>query len=312
MKALVADDEIVSRRLIESSIRRWGYEVAGANEGIKALQILLQADPPHMAVLDWLMPGLDGGELCRQVRARKDEAYTYILLLSSKKKSDDVVAGLEAGADDYITKPFEPQELKVRLRTGKRILCLLEQLTSARETLRDLAARDPLTGLWNHNSIFELMEKELARAERQGTSNGIVLADLDHFKHVNDTHGHLAGDRVLCAAAEAIRTTVRPYDLVGRFGGEEFIILLSGCDELNAVSHCERLRQAISNQAIEAGDQEIRVTASFGVTVVGPESRVNAEVALHVADSAMYLAKRNGRDRVELINATSECTVASV
>jgi two-component system, cell cycle response regulator len=312
MKVLVADDEIVSRRLIESSIRRWGYEILVAKDGIEALQILLDSDPPHMAVLDWLMPGMDGVELCRRVRARKDETYTYILLLSSKKSSDDVVAGLEAGADDYITKPFEPQELKVRLRTGKRILCLLDQLTSARETLRDLAARDPLTGLWNHNSIIDLLEKELARADRQGTSNGIVLADLDHFKQINDTYGHLAGDRVLCAAAEALRTSVRPYDLVGRFGGEEFIIVLSGCDELNAVSHCERLRHAIGNLTVDAPGREVHVTASFGVTVVGPDSRMNAQTALHVADSAMYRAKRGGRNRVEFLAATSECTAAVI
>ncbi len=299
MKVLVADDEIVSRRLIETSVRRWGYDAVVASDGLEASQILHGPDAPKLAVLDWLMPGLDGIQLCRQLRQEREDSYTYVILLTAKHSQSDVVQGLEAGADDYITKPFDPQELRVRLRTGKRILCLLDQLTSARETLRELAARDPLTSLWNHNSIIELLTNELNRADRQGASVGIVLADLDRFKAINDTYGHLVGDEVLRDAAQFMSSAIRPYDAVGRLGGEEFLIVLPGCDQINAVSHAERLRSALKRITVNTLSGSIHFSASFGVTVVGPEARVDALTAIRTADSAMYAAKHAGRDRVE-------------
>jgi len=262
-----------------------------------------------------MMPGLDGIQLCLAVRERKAATYTYILLLTAKHSKSDVIAGLEAGADDYIAKPFEPQELRVRLRTGKRILILLDQLTAARETLRDLAARDPLTSLWNHNSIIELLANELSRAERADASVAVVLADLDHFKAINDTFGHLVGDRVLCAAAECLRGSVRPYDAVGRFGGEEFLIVLPGCDRLNAIGHGERLRHAMSEVTIAAGERDVGVTASFGLSVVGPDARMGAVEAIETADAALYVAKRNGRNRVHAHQCTtcnSSCSSTTI
>jgi two-component system, cell cycle response regulator len=305
MKVLLADDEIVSRRLIETSVRRWGYETVVANDGLEALQILQGPDPPKLAVLDWMMPGLDGVQVCQQSRQNKgDESYTYIILLTAKHTQSDVIEGLEAGADDYISKPFDPQELKVRLRTGKRILCLLEQLTTARETLRELAARDPLTALWNHNSIIDLLENELRRAERQGTSVGVALVDLDHFKSINDAHGHLVGDHVLREAAQVMNSSIRPYDAVGRLGGEEFLVVLPGCDQINAVSHAERLRSALNRITIDTKSGPLHFTASFGVTVITPETTVDAQTAIRTADAAMYSSKHAGRDRVTF-NAAS-------
>jgi two-component system cell cycle response regulator len=300
MKVLVADDEIVSRRLIESSVRRWGYDVIVAADGDEAARILQEPDAPKLAVLDWLMPGLDGIQLCRQLREQKAESYTYILLLTAKHMQGDVIQGLEAGADDYITKPFDPQELRVRLRTGKRILFLLDQLTTTREALRQLAAHDPLTSLWNHNAIIELLAGEITRAERQGSCVGVILADLDRFKSINDTHGHLIGDHVLRQAAQVLGSVIRPYDAVGRFGGEEFLIVLPGCDPMNAVSHAERLRVALGRaEVLMPTGAPLHFTASFGVTVVGPDSYSDADTAIHLADSAMYAAKHAGRDRVE-------------
>jgi two-component system, cell cycle response regulator len=314
MKVLVADDEVVSRRLIEKSVRRWGYEPVLASDGLEAAHILHGQDAPKLAVLDWLMPGLEGIQLCRQLRQVKGDAYTYIILLTAKRTQSDVIEGLEAGADDYIAKPFDPQELRNRLRTGKRILYLLNQLTTAREALRELAAHDPLTGVWNHKSIIELLENELQRAERQKSSIGVVLVDLDHFKSINDTYGHLVGDHVLCEAAEAMTKTVRPYDPVGRLGGEEFLIVLPGCDRVNSVSHAERLRLAFSRIRVKTSSGTLGFTASLGVTVVGPETRIDAQTAIQTADSAMYAAKHAGRDRVEFgalraWNLCSGCTV---
>jgi two-component system cell cycle response regulator len=307
MKVLVADDEIVSRRLIETSVRRWGYEPVVASDGLEALQILHGPDPPKLAVLDWMMLGLDGIQVCRESRQKnEDDSYTYIILLTAKHTQSDVVEGLEAGADDYIARPFDPQELKVRLRTGKRILCLLDQLTTARETLRELAARDPLTALWNHNSIIELLENELRRAERQGTSVGVALVDLDHFKSINDTHGHLVGDHVLREAAQTMSSSIRPYDAVGRLGGEEFLVVLPGCDQINAVSHAERLRSALNRITIDTESGPLHFTASFGVTVVTAETTVDAPAAIRTADAAMYSSKHTGRDRVTFSAACLE------
>jgi diguanylate cyclase (GGDEF)-like protein len=300
MKVLVADDEIVSRRLIETSVRRWGYDVVVARDGLEASQLLQSPEAPKLAVLDWMMPGLDGIELCRELRKHDGDSYTYILLLTVKHNKSDVILGLEAGADDYIVKPFDPQELKVRLHAGKRILCLLEQLKAARETLRELAARDPLTRLWNHSTIIDLLVNEIDRAERQGAYVGVALLDLDHFKSINDTHGHLVGDRVLREVAQVMSCAVRPYDAVGRLGGEEFLIVLPGCDQINAIGHVERLRLALHRIVVNTVSGPIHLTASFGVAVVGPESRIDARTAIQNADSAMYAAKRAGRDRVEL------------
>lgn len=299
MKVLVADDEVVSRRLIEFSVRRWGYDPVVARDGLEASQILHSPDAPKLAILDWMMPGLDGTELCRELRKGDGDCYTYVVLLTVKRNKSDVVQGLEAGADDYLIKPFDPQELRVRLQTGKRILGLLEQLEAARETLRELAARDPLTGLWNHSSIIDLLVNEIDRAERQGAYVGVALVDLDHFKSINDTHGHLVGDRVLREAAQVMSSSIRPYDAVGRLGGEEFLVVLPGCDQIIAVGHAERLRLALNRIEVNTPSGPVRFTASFGVTVVGPETRVDAPTAIQTADSAMYAAKHAGRDRVE-------------
>ncbi len=201
MKVLVADDEMVSRRLIESSLSRWGYDVVVAKDGHEASQILLSPDAPKLAVLDWMMPGMDGTQLCHDIRQKKPEPYTYILLLTAKRAQDDVIAGLDAGADDYVTKPFVPAELKVRLRTGKRILYLQEQLINAREALRDQATHDHLTGLWNRAAILDILNRELGRAQRQEMPTAIAIGDLDGFKLINDTFGHSLGDEVLRSVA---------------------------------------------------------------------------------------------------------------
>jgi two-component system, cell cycle response regulator len=311
MKVLLAEDEIVSRHMLDSLVCRWGYEPVVASDGLEASQILQQPDAPRLAVLDWLMPGLDGVELCRALRQQKDTLYTYIVLLTAKHTKNDVIQGLESGADDYITKPFEPRELRMRLRSGKRIIHLLDQLTTAREALRELAARDSLTSLWNRSSIIDLISSELYRAQRQGSSVGVVIADLDHFKRINDTYGHLTGDNVLRQAAETMSNSIRPYDSVGRYGGEEFLLLLPGCDQINAIGHAERVRIALSRLAVNTREGDIPVTASFGVTVVGPEAYVDAPAAIAAADAALYAAKREGRNRVEFMATACESTLGT-
>ncbi len=231
MKILIADDSIVSRHLLEATLRKWGYDVMVACDGAEALELLQRQDAPSLIILDWMMPGMTGVEVCRRIRQRDGEPYTYILLLTSKSQKEDLIEGMEAGADDYITKPFDQNELQVRLRAGTRLVDLQAQLLKAREDLREQATRDFLTRLWNRSSIITELGRELARAVREARPLGVVIVDLDHFKHVNDTYGHLAGDAVLREAARRMQNSIRQYDSIGRYGGEEFLILFPGCSE---------------------------------------------------------------------------------
>jgi diguanylate cyclase (GGDEF)-like protein len=308
MKVLIADDEPVSLRRLTSSLSRWNYEVLVANDGVEASRILLSPDAPKLAILDWLMPGIDGVQLCRDIRGKKPEPYTYLILLTSKRAQDDVIRGLEAGADDYVRKPFDPGELKVRLRTGKRILYLQEHLISAREAMRDRAMRDELTGLWNRAAILNILEDELARSQRQSASLGVVLADLDHFKQVNDTHGHPMGDQILRSVAQTMRHAVRRYDSLGRYGGEEFVAILPGCDQSTAAGHAERLRAAVGRLSVDAPQGWICPTISLGVAVSDQHGSTAFDL-VQAADNALYKAKRNGRNRVELAEGATLLSV---
>jgi diguanylate cyclase (GGDEF)-like protein len=196
-----------------------------------------------LAILDWMMPGLDGVEVCRKVRQAGGAPYVYLIMLTGRAERRDVVQGMGAGADDYLSKPFDEQELRVRLRAGRRIVDL-------QEALRTLATRDALTGTWNRRAILEILRRELARGAREGTPVGVVLADLDHFKRVNDTLGHLTGDAVLSEAARRIGAALRPYDALGRYGGEEFLIVLPGCDPEGASQVAERVRGRVAEAPV--------------------------------------------------------------
>jgi len=307
VKVLVADDSIVSRHLLNATLSKWGYEVVIACDGDQAWEILQQPDAPKLAVLDWLMPGMTGLEVCRKVREyeRNRDAYTYILLLTSKSLKEDLIQGIEAGADDYIVKPFDQHELDARLRAGRRWIALQAELLVTREALREQATKDSLTRVWNRSSILESLAGELARADREPRPLGIVLVDLDFFKNVNDTHGHFAGDIVLQEAARRMRQSIRKYDSIGRYGGEEFLILLPGCDELTTFAQAERLRTRLEEEQIPLPDVSLQITASFGCTSAAPNGRVSADLLIRTADEALYLAKRRGRNRVELLSSAA-------
>ena len=311
MKILIADDSIVSRHLLEATLRKWGYDVTVACDGAEALEALQQGDAPALAILDWMMPGMTGLEVCRRIRQRAREPYIYILLLTSKSQKEDLIEGMDAGADDYITKPFDQHELQVRLRAGKRLADLQAELLSAREALREQASKDSLTRLWNRRSILDMLGRELARSSREPTPIGVVIVDLDHFKHINDTQGHLVGDAVLCEAARRMQGAIRQYDSIGRYGGEEFLILLPGCDEQTSFTQAERLRKQIGNAEMQLNGSSLRLTASFGVTCAIPGQSWTPEALIRKADEALYLAKNLGRNRVEYLNFESgEATLA--
>src|ERR671924_385299 len=198
VNVLIAEDDMVSRRLLEAMLTRWGYEVAVTRDGVEAWEVLQGADAPPLAILDWMMPGMDGVEVCRKVRQCGQEPYIYLLLLTTMGDKENIIEGLDAGADDYLAKPFDPHELQVRLRTGKRIMTLQAELIEAREALRVQAMHDALTGVWNRRAILEVLAKELARSRREGVPVAAAIADLDYFKRINDTYGHIVGDMVLC------------------------------------------------------------------------------------------------------------------
>ena len=300
MRILVAEDDPSFRRLLEEKLAMWGYDVVVAEDGGAALQILQSDDAPRLAILDWMMPEMDGIAVCRKVREMKPEPYTYILLLTSQQRDEDLVTGMEAGADDYITKPFKHNELRLRLRAGRRIIELQSELMAARDTFRVKAARDSLTGLLNHEEILGILNQELARAERDKQCVSVIMADLDHFKEVNDSYGHLAGDAVLRSAAGMMQTLARSYDYVGRYGGEEFLVILPGCCGECAVSFAERLRLRVGSSDIDTSEGMIPVTISIGVAASGGEKGWDADSNVKAADEALYRAKEQGRNRVEV------------
>ncbi len=300
MKVLIAEDERVSCRLLETFLRKWGYEVVVAENGAEAWEILQAEDAPRLALLDWIMPSIDGVELCRRVRKRVAQPYIYILLLTAKDDKCEVIEGLESGADDYLTKPFHPQELKARLRVGKRVLELEDNLVAAREGLQFKATHDPLTGLWNHSAILDVLGRELSRARRAAGSVGVLLADLDLFKSINDAHGHLVGDEVLREIARRMVASMRVYDSVGRYGGEEFLVIAPGCDASNARASGERLRAAIEVRPVSTSEGPIQITLSLGAVSSSAWREDDADALLRAADAALYRAKNAGRNRVEL------------
>jgi len=301
MRILVAEDNPVFQSMLRNMLSKWGYEIVMADNGRDAWRILQEDPAPNLAILDWMMPGLDGVEVCRRVREASQQRYIYVLLLTAKTEQKDLVEGMEAGADDYITKPFNTHELRVRLRAGRRILELQEQLLHAQDALREQATHDRLTGLWNHGSILEILEKEAARSEREQSPLAVLMADLDNFKQINDTHGHLAGDSVLRESARRLRAQIRAYDALGRYGGEEFLVVLPGSNQSGALTQAERLRACIDCEPFPTPAGEILVTCSFGLCWTDRPEPGGTKTLLRSADDALYKAKRMGRNRVEAV-----------
>ena len=300
MKVLIAEDDSISRRMLEAFLVKWGYEVMVAREGEAAWGVLQGNDAPELAILDWMMPGKDGIDICRSLRQRKGRRYVYILLLTARGQKEDIVEGLEAGADDYVTKPFDPFELRARLRAGRRIVELQTQLLQAREALRDQASRDPLTGLWNHGTILAILRKEVARASRTQSPFAVAMADVDRFKAINDTYGHPAGDAVLRETARRLRGAMRTYDSLGRYGGDEFLAVVPGCDLTDAARFAESFRARIDRKAVETPEGLITVNLSLGVAALENLQGLSSETLIRIADAALYRAKIAGRNRVAL------------
>ena len=297
MRVLLADDDALYRHVIQKALESWGYDVIIASDGNEALNILWSSNPPALAILDWMMPGMDGVEICRCVRERRQDPYIYIILITAKSRKRDVVTGLEAQADDYLAKPFDLQELRARLQSGQRIVNLQSALASKHRELSYQATHDPLTGIWNRSAILDILGREVLYAKRNKKPLSLALVDIDNFKLVNDTYGHAAGDTVLIEVVRRMQSALRHYDAVGRYGGEEFIVVMPGVSRKRALKIAERLRIRVAENPYSVMKKRIAVTLSVGVA---SEGRLGtAKSLLQFADKALYRAKASGRNRVE-------------
>ena len=311
MQALVVEDSAVYRKLIGDHLRSWNFGVTFEESGSEAWRILQQPDAPKLVLLDWVLPDLDGTELCHRIRlVGASGPYVYVILLTSNEGRQNMLEALQAGADDYLVKPFDELELKARLLVGKRILDLQEELVSARESMRHAATHDSLTGLMNRGEILVMLQRELERARRERKPVGVILGDVDDFKSVNDTLGHLFGDEALREIGRRLRMQLRIYDGVGRYGGEEFLMVLPSCDRPHALVRANELREIVGRTPVVCSGAERLITMSMGVAVSGSDGKNELEALLNQADAGLYAAKEKGRNRTEYFTPTSKKTPA--
>jgi two-component system, cell cycle response regulator len=292
MRVLVADDDEITLVALDGMLSHLGHEAVLARNGTEAWELIRRDDAPSLAILDWMMPDIEGPEICRRVREDRKRPYQYLIMLTAKDQLNDLVESLESGADDYLSKPFDERELRARLHAGERILALQDEL-------RARATFDELTGLLNRGTVRERLQREFALAVRHGAPVSIIVADLDNFKHVNDTHGHPVGDEVLREASKRLGSRMRSYDELGRYGGEEFLVVLPGCNLANALRVADRMRRAIAEEPVGTSAGPLQLTASFGVASVHKAPSPNIDAMIAAADEALYRAKRGGRNRVE-------------
>lgn len=305
-KVLVADDSAIYRKLVEQSLSEEECALLFATRGLEAIEIF-ERERPQLVITDWTMPDLSGVELCQKIRAAAESPYTYIIIVTGHAEKDMVVQGLSAGADDYLTKPFHQDELRARVRVGRRLLDLHRQIEAKNRLLEELALTDALTGLPNRRAIEEWALRQLSGAARHGFPFWVVMIDLDHFKNVNDSYGHDAGDAVLKGFAEILRANTRLSNICGRVGGEEFLQVLTHADERSVKLVVERVREQFEAEKFFFGGGHRNFTASFGATGFCGKAAPAFSELLSLADAALYRAKRLGRNRVEIdpLNVTA-------
>jgi two-component system, cell cycle response regulator len=296
VKVLVAEDDVTSRSILAAVLTKCGFDPVVVEDGGAAWVILQRPEAPRLLLLDWSMPEMDGVEICRRLRDKNVSDPPYVVLLTARGRKSDIVAGLEAGANDYVAKPYDTEELLARIRVGQRMLEMQSNLIEAQDALRHQAMHDFLTGVFNRRAIRDRLQQEISRAEREDGSLSVGMFDIDHFKNINDAHGHQAGDEALVAFSRLIQGGLRKYDCVGRYGGEEFLVIAPGAIGPDAESVYERLRARIAGAEIATNAESIALTVSIGVAPGTGQSTVDALLA--AADAALYRAKAGGRNRV--------------
>lgn len=300
MRALVADSDPDRLRQLESWLTKWGYEVWPARNGVEAWNRLSSEKTPIVVILAWQMDAMHGIDVCRRLRLQPELPTAYVLLLAERRETEYLLEGLNAGADDFLFAPLDIVETRARVRNGGRIVEVEEALRASQDALRVQSTRDGVTGSWNHATILDMLEKERERARRKSGSVAVLLADLDEFRKVNENLGHPIGDEVLRESARRMNSSVRPYDAVGRYGGEEFLIVLPGSDGLGALTVAERIRENFAKRPVHTSAGPVPVTLSLGVAAEGGEAVTDSAALLQAADSALKRAQQNGRNRAAL------------
>jgi|ERR1700691_106310 diguanylate cyclase (GGDEF)-like protein len=298
-KILVADESPVYRKLVEQTLPPDQYSILFANTGQSAIELFRQ-HRPTMVITDWNMPDLSGIEVCRQIRANANDSYTYVIIVTSASEKEKVVEGLEAGADDYLTKPFHPKELLARVGVGKKLVELRQQIESQNQIVKELALTDALTSLPNRRAVEDWAKGQLSAAVRHSFSFWVVIADLDNFKVINDTYGHDAGDTVLKEFAGILKKRVRSSDICGRIGGGEFIMIFTHADECNTGIVVARILRQLREHEFSFGGKPVQVTASFGIAGLQGKGMPDFAKLVSQADAALHAAKRAGRNRIEV------------
>jgi two-component system cell cycle response regulator len=294
---LVVDDSPVYHKLVADVLARESYAPLFAENGEEALN-LFSAHSPSIVITDWNMPDFSGLELCKRIRAQANCPYTYIIVLTSNSDKESVVQGLAAGADDYLTKPFNPGELLARIEVGRRIINLNRQIDAKSKLLEEEARTDKLTGLPNRRAIEEWTVRQMRAAARHGFPVWVVLTDIDSFKSINDTYGHDAGDAVLQTFAELLKRNTRASDICGRLGGDEFVLVITHVDAENIKLTIERFREQFAALSFPFVGQSVSTSASFGVAGLSSGTTPDFGMLLKQADKALYEAKRGGRNRI--------------
>ena len=298
MKVLIADDDVTSRVVLGGVLKKFGHEVVATEDGNQAWEALQRPDAPRLAILDWMMPGLGGLEVCRLVRSLPTDQPPYIIILTSKGEKQNIVDGLEAGADDYLAKPFDAGELRARVDVGARLVELQARLSEARLALAHEAMHDPLTGALNRRAFAEVLTRELSDEHRHAHGLAVGICDIDKFKLINDTHGHPVGDEVLCELVRLMEGNLRGHDVLGRHGGDEFVILTMHASEEGAAGTFERIRAVVAGSPIQTSIGAVSITISIGARV-WREGETQVQL-LAAADTALYQAKAAGRNRVAM------------
>lgn len=297
IRILIAEDDKLCRTILEKNLSKWGYDIISTEDGNEAWK-KIQENGIQIAILDWIMPKMDGVELCKRIRGKKWDEYIYLIMLTVRNNQSDIRKGFDAGVDDYITKPFDTHELRARLQTGKRIIDLQNQLLDSQKKLHEIATHDTLTRLINRYEILSVLTDEFHRSLRENKPLSTVMLDIDFFKKVNDSYGHDVGDEVLVEVASRLKGAVRRYDKVGRYGGDEFLAILPGCDLRNATKIAERLRRAVCMERIQTEAGQLYVTVSVGCASSETQSHKSIEYLIKFSDKAMYHAKNMGRNCV--------------
>ena len=303
MKILIADDDLTSRLVLTGVLRKCGHEVVATVDGTEAWEAMRHADAPTLAILDWMMPGLAGPDVCRRVRSMQSDQPPYLILLTSRGDKADIVEGLEAGADDYLAKPFDPGELRARVDVGCRLLGLQARLLEARDALAYEATHDHLTGALNRRAFGDVLSRALSEERRHRDGLALGICDVDEFKKVNDVYGHQVGDEVLCGLVRLVASALRGHDVLSRHGGDEFVVLARHVTDADVGAIFERARAAVEDHPIRTKAGDLSITISFGVSRWKDGDTEDGLLA--AADTAMYEAKSAGRNMVRVARASA-------